>query len=59
MAFYILVSILCVGAAWLVSRSGVMRAWVRGHGRDPRSAGNIRDDEIGRTATWKEDGRHS
>jgi hypothetical protein len=56
MVFYIFTGLVVVAVGWMVARSGVMRAWIRGHGHDPSSAGNIRQDEIGRTATWNDDG---
>jgi hypothetical protein len=39
MAFYILVGLVVVLLGWILARSPVMKAWLRGRGSDPSSSG--------------------
>ncbi len=55
MVFYIFVGLVVVVLGWLLARSGVMRAWVRGRSSDPYGAAT-RDQEAFGGATWRDDG---
>ena len=46
MAFYILVSIAVVLGVWMLARSRVLRAWLRGRGSDPSASATARDNDI-------------
>jgi hypothetical protein len=56
MGFYILVGLVVVLLGWILARSPVMKAWLRGRGSDPSSSGIDRMNEAGRDATWRDDG---
>ena len=55
MAFDILLSIAVLFCVWILVRSRVMRACLRGRTSDP-SGSAIRTNELYRGATWRDDG---